>query len=136
MNPNVSTKYLVESKDMYCGLDLYGKKVPTIRFMGGREYDFLMKKFKLKKFKKCFDDKFFDNNKYIYPSFGIGGPFHNLKGNLNNLNFKNKKEKYMAIVTYIAFLTNYCLDLIKSKEDIIITGPLINNIEILKILSS
>ncbi len=136
MNPNVSTKYLVESKDMYCGLDLYGKKVPTIRFMGGREYDFLMKKFKLKKFKKCFDNKFFDNNKYIYPSFGIGGPFHNFKGNLNNLNFKNKKEKYMAIVTYIAFLTNYCLDLIKSKEDIIITGPLINNIEILKILNS
>ena len=71
--------------------------------MGGREYDFLMKKFKLKKFKKCFDDKFFDNNKYIYPSFGIGGPFHNLKGNLNNLNFKNKKKNTWLLLPILLF---------------------------------
>ena len=136
MNPYVSTNCLIESKDMYCGLDIYGKKVPTIRFMGGREYEYLIKKFKLKNFKKCFYENFFDNNKYIYPSFGLGGPFHNLKGNLNNVNFKSKKEKYMSVVTYIAFMTNYCLELIKSKDDIIITGPLINNFEILQILAA
>ena len=136
MNPNVSTRFLIQNKDMYSGLNIYGKKVPTIRFMGGREYNDLIEKFNLKNFKKSFYKDFFNKKNFLYPTFGIGGPFQKIKGKLNNLKFRNKNEKYMATVTYIAFATNYCLDLLKSKNNIIITGPLINNTDILQILNS
>jgi stalled ribosome rescue protein Dom34 len=59
-----------------------------------------------------------------------------MKGNYDFLKNKNNKEKYMAVVTYIAFVTNYCLELINSKDNIIISGPLINNNDFLKVLNS
>ena len=42
----------------------------------------------------------------------------------------------MAIITYISFVLKYSMDLLKCKDSIIITGPLINNYNILKILNS
>ena len=136
MNSHTSTKSLVENYDMYAGLDIFGKKVPTIRFMGGREFEFLNKELKLTKSRKYFDESFFDKQDFLYPSYGVGGPFNNLKGNLESFKLKRNAEKYMAAVSYIAFMTNYCLNLLKSKEDVIITGPLINNKDVLKILNS
>ena len=81
MNSFTSPKCLVDGKEMYAGLDVFGKVVPTIRFMGGREYEILNKKLKIKKYAKVFDQSFFKKNKYLYPSFGIGGPFGKIVGN-------------------------------------------------------
>ncbi len=136
MNSFTSTKCLVDGKEMYAGLDVFGKVVPTIRFMGGREYEILNKKLKIKKYAKRFDQSFFKKNKYLYPSFGIGGPFGKIAGNYNAFINENHTTRYMAVITYIAFVLNYCMDLINCKENIIITGPLVNNFNILKILNS
>ena len=136
MNSFTSTSCLDANNDMYSGLDVYGNKVPTIRFMGGREYEFLIKKLKIKKKKNNFDYDYFKRENFLYPSYGIGGPFGHMKGNYISLKNKSDKEKYMAIVTYITFVTNYCLELINSKDNIIISGPLINNNDFLKTLNS
>ena len=136
MNSFTSSKCLVDGKEMYAGLDVFGKVVPTIRFMGGREYEILNKKLKIKKYAKGFDQSFFKKNKYLYPSFGVGGPFGKIVGNCNAFINENYTTRHMAIITYIAFVLNYCMDLINCKENIIITGPLVNNFNILKILNS
>ena len=49
---------------------------------------------------------------------------------------ENHTSRYMAIITYIAFVLNYCMDLINCRENIIITGPLINNKNFLRIIGA
>ena len=136
MNAFTSSKYLKEGKEMYGGINVFGKTVPTIRFMGGREYEFLKRKLKINKKYEKFEPSFFSKEKFLYPSYGIGGPFSKMKGNYTNFLKKSHKTRYMAIITYISFVLNYSMDLLKCKDSIIITGPLINNYNILKILNS
>jgi len=66
----------------------------------------------------------------------VGGPFGKMKGNYINFIKESHNTRYMAIITYISFVLNYSMDLLKCKDSIIITGPLINNHNILKILNS
>ena len=66
----------------------------------------------------------------------MAGPFNKKKGKIKNLSKLQKKDKYLQICLYIAFMTNYCLDLISSKNNIIIDGVLIKNKVILQILSA
>ena len=136
MNAFTSSKYLKEGKEMYGGINVFGKTVPTIRFMGGREYEFLKQKLKINKKYEKFEPSFFSKEKFLYPSYGIGGPFSKMKGNYADFLKKSHNTRYMAIITYISFVLNYCMDLLKCKDSIIITGPLINNHNILKILNS
>ncbi len=136
MNAFTSPKCLKEGKEMYGGLNVFGKTVPTIRFMGGREYQFLMKKLKIDKKCEKFDQSFFSKEKFLYPSYGLGGPFSKMKGNYTNFIKESSNTRYMAIITYISFILNYSMDLLKCKDSIIITGPLINDQNILKILNS
>ena len=136
MNAFTSSKCLRDGKEMYGGINIFGKVVPTIRFMGGREYEVLNRKLKISKKLEKFDPFFFEKQKYLYPTFGIGGPFSEMKGNYKNFIKENHATRYMAIITYITFVLNYCMDLINCRENIIITGPLINNSNILKILNS
>jgi len=136
MNAFTSSKCLKDGKEMYGGINIFGKVVPTIRFMGGREYEVLNRKLKINKQLEKFDSSFFEKQKYLFPTFGIGGPFSEMKGNYKNFIKESHTTRYMAIITYIAFVLNYCMDLINCRENIIITGPLINNSNILKILNS
>ena len=132
MNAFTSPKCLKEGKEMYGGLNVFGKTVPTIRFMGGREYQFLMKKLKINKKCEKFDQSFFSKEKFLYPSYGLGGPFSKMKGNYTNFIKESNNTRYMAIITYISFILNYSMDLLKCKDSN--TGPLINDQNILKIL--
>tara|TARA_Y100000389_G_scaffold68820_1_gene65349 strand:+ start:3547 stop:4923 length:1377 start_codon:yes stop_codon:yes gene_type:complete len=136
MNASTSSKYLKEGKEMYGGINIFGKTVPTIRFMGGREYEFLKQKLKINKKYEKFEPSFFSKEKFLYPSYGVGGPFSKMKGNCINFIKENGNIRYMAIITYISFVLNYSMDLLKCKDSIIITGPLIHNHNILKILNS
>ncbi len=136
MNASTSSKYLKDGKEMYGGINIFGKTVPTIRFMGGREYEFLKQKLKINKKYEKFEPSFFSKKKFLYPSYGVGGPFSKMKGNYINFIKENGNIRYMAIITYISFVLNYSMDLLKCKDSIIITGPLIHNHNILKILNS
>ncbi len=136
MNAFTPPKCLKEDKEMYGGINVFGKVVPTVRFMGGREYQLLNKKLKINKKFKSFDIRFFKKKNFLYPSFGIGGPFSRMKGIYKPFLKENHTSRYMAIITYIAFVLNYCMDLINCRENIIITGPLINNKNFLRIIGA
>ena len=134
-NQKTSLTTLNPSLDMLANIDVFGKAVPTIRFMGGREYDFLTKVFKIPSNTKCI--KNFNYNDYlIYPSYAAGGAFK--KHNLNTNLFKslNKGQIYFLICIYMSFVMNFCLNKMKSSNTIILDGPITKNETIMKILST
>lgn len=121
--------------DMTANIDVYGKPIPTMRFMGGREYEYLMKKFQLPSNIKC-QKNFNFQDFLIYPSFASGGAFK--KTNLNIQKFKKlkKEQKYYLVCLYIAFMLNYCLEKMNSKNTIILDGPITKNANIMRVLST
>ena len=126
LNPNL---------DMLANIDVYGKAVPTMRFMGGREYDYLMEKLNIQSTIKPLNN--FDYENYlIYPSFASGGAFKISKINANKFKSLKKGQVYYNVCLYIAFMLNFCLDKMNSKNTIILDGPITKNAMIMNILST
>jgi sugar (pentulose or hexulose) kinase len=134
-NQKTSLTNLNPNLDMLANIDVFGKPVPTIRFMGGREYDNLMKVFKITTNTKALKN-FNYKNYLIYPSYASGGAFINKKININFFKKLKKGQIYYLICLYIAFVINFSLNKIKSSNTIILDGPITKNITIMKILSS
>ena len=139
INNSAKKNSLKSNKDMLANIDIYGKILPTIRLMGGREFEILCKKFKVSRnFNLTLNKSSFSNvySNLILPSFAMAGPFSEKKGIIKDFSKLSKKNKYLHICLYISFMINYCLDLIFSKNNIIIDGALIKNKVILQILST
>ena len=134
-NQKTSLTNLNPNLDMLANIDVFGKPVPTIRFMGGREYDNLMKVFKITTNTKALKN-FNYKNYLIYPSYASGGAFINKKININLFKKLNRGQIYYLICLYIAFVINFSLNKMKSSNTIILDGPITKNITIMKILSS
>ena len=121
--------------DMLANIDVYGKAVPTMRFMGGREYDTLVKKFKILSNVKPQDNFKFEDY-LIYPGYAPGGAFKFNKLNTRKFLSLKKGQIYYLICLYIAFELNFCLDKINSKNTIILDGPITKNSTMMNLLSS
>lgn len=134
-NQKTSLNDLDPSMDMLANIDVFGKSTPTMRFMGGREYDYLIKIFKIPYNTKPLS-KFNFKDFLIYPSYAAGGAF--LKKKVNTSLFKKLKkgEIYYLICLYMAFLINFCLNKMNSKNTIILDGPITKNDCIMRILST
>ena len=126
LNPNL---------DMLANIDVYGKAVPTMRFMGGREYDYLMKKFKLSSTIKPVNN-FKVEDYLIYPSYASGGAFKIMNINKNKFKTLSKRQIYYLVCLYIAFMLNFCLNKMNSNNTIILDGPITKNPMIMKLLST
>ena len=134
-NQKTPLKNLNPSLDMLANIDVFGKPVPTMRFMGGREYDHLMGVFKISNKTRAI--KTFSFHDYlIYPSYASGGGFSINKINIGFYEGLNKGQIYYLICLYISFVINFCLNQMKSSNTIILDGPITKNITIMKILSS
>lgn len=121
--------------DMLANIDVYGKAVPTMRFMGGREYDILVKKFKILSNVKSQDNFKFEDY-LIYPGYASGGAFKFNKLNTRKFLSLKKGQIYYLICLYIAFELNFCLDKMNSKNTIILDGPITKNYTMMNLLSS
>ena len=120
---------------MLANIDVFGKSTPTMRFMGGREYDHLIKTFNITSNTKPLS-KFNFEDYLIYPSYAAGGAF--IKKRINTKLYKKlkKAEIYYLICLYMAFLINFCLNKMNSTNTIILDGPITKNDCIIRILSS
>ena len=134
-NQKTPLKNLNPSLDMLANIDVFGKPVPTMRFMGGREYDHLMGVFKISNKTKAMQNFSF-HDYLIYPSYASGGGFSINKINIGFYKGLNKGQIYYLICLYISFVINFCLNQMKSSNTIILDGPITKNITIMKILSS
>ncbi len=134
-NQKTPLKNLNPSLDMLANIDVFGKPVPTMRFMGGREYDHLMGVFKISNKTRAIKNFSF-HDYLIYPSYASGGGFSINKINISFYERLNKGQIYYLICLYISFVINFCLNKMKSSNTIILDGPITKNITIMKILSS
>ena len=134
-NQKTPLKNLNPSLDMLANIDVFGKPVPTMRFMGGREYDHLMGVFKISNKTRAIKNFSF-HDYLIYPSYASGGGFSINKINIGLYERLNKGQIYYLICLYISFVINFCLNQMKSSNTIILDGPITKNITIMKILSS
>ena len=134
-NQKTSLTDLNPSMDMLANIDVFGKSTPTMRFMGGREYDHLMGVFKIS-YKTRAIKNFSFHDYLIYPSYASGGGFSINKINIGFYEGLNKGQIYYLICLYISFVINFCLNKMKSTNTIILDGPITKNITIMKILSS
>ena len=133
-NQKNSLSKLNPKLDMLANIDVYGKPVPTMRFMGGREYDFLVKKFKILSSVKPQDNFNFEDY-LIYPGYASGGAFKFNKLNTRRYLSINKGQIYYLICLYIAFELNFCLDKMNSSNTIILDGPITKNSTMMNLLS-
>ncbi len=134
-NQKTPLKNLNPSLDMLANIDVFGKPVPTMRFMGGREYDHLMGVFKISNKTRAIKNFSF-HNYLIYPSYASGGGFSINKINIGFYEGLNKSQIYYLICLYISFVINFCLNQMRSSNTIILDGPITKNITIMNILSS
>jgi len=135
LNQQTNIRKLKPNYDMLCGIDVFGKSVPTMRFMGGREYEFLCNKLKISK-KNFKISKIAIQDNLILPSFASGGPFKINSSNLEALLSLNNDERYSLICIYISFVLNFVLEQMNSKNTLILDGPLTKNNYIMNILAS
>ena len=133
-NQQTKLKKLNPKLDMLSNIDIFGNHVPTMRFMGGREYDVLCKSLKIKnKTSAKISEEDLINN-LIYPSFASAGPFK-LNKTIKKIKLSNN-QKYSLICIYMAFTLNFCLDYMESSADIILDGPVTKNNYIMKIVAN
>jgi len=135
LNQQTDIKKLKPNYDMLCGINVFGKSVPTMRFMGGREYDFLTNKLKISsKIFKISKSTLIEN--LIYPSYAAGGPFLIKHHNLKKLLLLKNNERYSLLCIYISFVLNFVLDQMTSKNTLILDGPITKNIHIMNLVAS
>ena len=135
LNQHTNIKRLKPNYDMLCGINVFGKKVPTMRFMGGREYDLLCRKLKVSSENYKISKSILQKN-LIFPSYAPGGPFVIKKHKLNNILSLQSDERYSLICVYISFVLNFVLDQMNSTNTIILDGPITKNKDIMNIIAS
>jgi hypothetical protein len=122
---------------MLCSIDIFGNHVPTMRFMGGREYDTLCDLLKItnKTVSKINEKDLIKS--LIYPSFASAGPFKINKNlsKIKTIKFNNNQRYYLVCI-YMAFTLNFCLNYMNSSSDIILDGPLTKNNIIMGIVAT
>ena len=135
-NQKTKLKKLKTNLDMLCNIDVFGNTIPTMRFMGGREFNELLKKLKISSIRKSSITENLMKKYLIYPSFASAGPFKKTTQSLNLIKKLSDAEKYGLVCIYIAFVLHFCLNALNSNDNIILDGPISKNNTIIKILSN
>ena len=119
---------LPEGRDCLFNVDVAGRPVPSSRFMGGREVELLEQAdpIDLRANKDLLVGRaknMIRNGIQALPSFQQGvGPFPNATGRWLGLMPSDHLDRRAVASLYLALMTNVSLDLIGSKEILVIEG--------------
>ncbi len=114
---------LDENRDMLANVTVDGKPAPTIRFMGGREYDLASGGWN-KPISIDAMSRVIAKGVFALPSFAPGGPMQGFEGRFLGPEVEGE-ERAAAALLYVVLMTNLSLDLIQSQNAIVIDGGLV-----------
>jgi sugar (pentulose or hexulose) kinase len=114
---------LDEHRDMLANVTVDGKPAPTIRFMGGREYDIASGGWN-KPISVQSVSRVIAKGVFALPAFAPGGPMQGFEGRFVGPEVDGE-ERAAAALLYVVLMTNLSLDLIKSENPIVIDGGLV-----------
>ena len=128
MSPGGNTTALDETKDTLINVSATGAPVPSSRFMGGREYDYLVQTYSATPTDHILDGTL-QSCACILPAVEPGcGPYQQLQYRWTVEPGKlSAEERYNAICFYLAMMTDTCLRQSGAAGDIIVEGPFAAN---------
>lgn len=122
-NTDCPLSMLDEERDMLANVSVDGVPVPTIRFMGGREFD-TIRQDAPPKVNRADMQAVIDKRLFALPSFAAGGPAQETKGEIAGPVGSDAERSALALL-YVALMTDYSLDLIGSSNTLIVDGGLV-----------
>lgn len=109
-------------RDMIANVTVNGEPAPSLRFMGGREYDLISDGWS-KPISQDAVERVIERGIFAMPSWAAGGPFPETKGCIIGGDVSGE-ERAGAAVLYVAMMTDLSLDLIKSENLLVVDGGL------------
>ncbi len=122
LNPDCPLDALDRQRDMLVNVDVDGGPVPTIRFMGGREFAVISADWQ-GAIAPATVQRVVDAGIMALPSFAPGGPLPDHPGELVG-RMPNAEERAAVALIYVALMVDLCLDLIHSNNTVIVDGGL------------
>jgi sugar (pentulose or hexulose) kinase len=121
-------------RDMLANVTIDGVATATARFMGGREYD-LITQGEHPAVDEAAVAAAVNRGQFALPSFAPGGPFPGSVGRLVGPAPQSQRERAAIAALYLACMTHAVLDLIESRNTVIVDGGLAYNAAFLALLS-
>ncbi|TGQ92714.1 carbohydrate kinase [Mesorhizobium sp. M8A.F.Ca.ET.208.01.1.1] len=122
LNPDCPLEALDSERDMLVNVDVDGGPVPTIRFMGGREFAVISGGWQgaipLGSIQQALDAGLM-----ALPSFAPGGPISDRSGEIIG-GTPSAAQRAAVALLYVALMVDLCLDLIHSENTVIVDGGL------------
>ncbi len=119
---------LSPERDTLLNVNAFGDPVPSARFMGGREFDMVMKEGERH---ASVEDvsRVLSNQIQLYPALDpLSGPFQGMRAGWSvDETTLSDGERYAAASFYLALVTSQCLDLIGADGTTIVEGPFARN---------
>lgn len=122
LNPDCPLDALDQDRDMLVNVDVDGGPVPTIRFMGGREFATISGGWQ-GEIAGPVVQRVIDAGIMALPSFAPGGPMSGRSGRLAGRT-PDAEERAAVALLYVALMVDLSLDLIHSKNTVIVDGGL------------
>ncbi|RUX94870.1 MULTISPECIES: FGGY-family carbohydrate kinase [unclassified Mesorhizobium] len=122
LNPDCPLDALDQGRDMLVNVDVDGGPVPTIRFMGGREFAVISDGWQ-GVIAPSSIQRVIDAGIMALPSFAPGGPMSGQSGRLVGRT-PNAEERAAVALLYVALMVDLSLDLIHSDNTVIVDGGL------------
>ncbi|MGC4026409.1 MAG: FGGY family carbohydrate kinase [Mesorhizobium sp.] len=113
---------LDQDRDMIANVTVNGEPAPSLRFMGGREYDRISGEWN-KPISRETVENVIRRGVFVMPSWAAGGPFPETQGEIVGGDVSGE-ERAAAAVLYVLLMTDLSLDLIQSDNTLIVDGGL------------
>jgi sugar (pentulose or hexulose) kinase len=129
---------LIEEKDTVSNTDVFGNRVGSCRFFGGREFEILSGGASGDAATLATVQGLIAAATYALPSFSDGGgpvPRSGERGRIMGSLPKTPEKKASLASLYCALMVAECLAALGSKHDIIVDGPFSRNLVFLQVLA-
>lgn len=122
LNPDCPLEALDRERDMLVNVDVDGGPVPTIRFMGGREFAVISGNWH-GAIAPALIQRTIDAGTMALPSFAPGGPMPGRSGEIVGP-VSDAEQRAAVALLYVALMIDLSLDLIRSRDTVIVDGGL------------
>lgn len=113
---------LDRERDMLANTTVNAEPAPTLRFMGGREYDLISEGWNKPISPKAVEGVL-AKGVFALPSWAAGGPFSETSGKIIGGDIAGEERAAVAAL-YVVMMTDLSLDLIRSDNKLVVDGGL------------
>ena len=113
---------LDRERDMIANVTVDGEPAPSLRFMGGREYDLISDGWNRPISQEAVE-RVMARGIFAMPSWAAGGPFPEIRGHIVGGEVEGEERAAVAAL-YVLMMTDLSLDLIHSDNLLVVDGGL------------